>query len=372
MNHFGRSSGTGELSIESQSTESSESDDSPSDRETCCVCCREQGANDFEGRSPLTIFCLEVLHGVSQVCFFTSPLAGAAFLVAVLVGKPRAAILLGLLGVLSATGFSCCLGLDVDARREGLLGYNAMLVGCAFAFAVTDFWWAALVTVPAAAMSAFVAAGLLKVLRPQLTLAFNLAALTTLALLHLKDDTYDAGATIHGVTWISVFPQLSGLECLTAILNGVAQIFFVASPISGLIILVGIGLAGPSIAFNTLLGSLVATLGAAKCGADLPRLKQGIWGYNAALTALWICFYFKKLGCFPVLFLVFCGAAAGTAVFAALDVVVGLTNGFAPSCFTMPFNTVALSFVAVYSLIQNMRSMAKTKPSPECEEQCQA
>lgn len=316
-----------------------------------------------------TGFLVDVLHGISQVCFFTNSCAGVVFLVAVLIGTPRSAVILGLVGVFSATSFSWCFGLDVKARKDGTLGYNATLVGCAFAFAIPDFWWAVLATIGAAGLSAFVAAGLLKVIKPQLTLAFNFVALSTLAFIDLKGS--HGGTRVSGVTWNSVLPQMNGVECLTAILNGVSQIYFVSSPISGFIILLGIGLASPFITLSTLLGSVVATLSAARCGADLPRLQQGIWGYNAALTALWISFHFKQIGYIPVLLLVCCGAAAATAAFAGMDVVVERTHGIAPSCFTMPFNSVGLSLAALQSLIQGIYAVAQTKqPSPECGEQC--
>lgn len=367
------SGSSGELSGNESSAsvvESSESDDSTStDESGRCCCCRASDSREAGTGTTCMDFLLDVLHGISQVCFFTNSCAGVVFLVAILTGTPRTAVILGLVGVVSGTSFSWCFGLDVEARKDGTLGYNATLVGCAFAFAIPDFWWAVLATVGAAGMSAFVAAGLLKVIKPQLTLAFNFVALTTLAFIDLKGN--HGGPRVSGFTWNSVLPQMNALEYLEATLNGVSQIYFVSSPISGLIILLGIGLASPFITFSTLLGSMVATLLAAGCGADLPRLQKGIWRYNAALTALWISFHFKQMGYIPVLLLVCCGAAAATAAFAGMDVVVERTHGIAPSCFTLPFNSVGLSLAALQSLIKGIYAVAQTKqPSLECGEQC--
>mmetsp|Transcript_21012 Transcript_21012/g.46218 ORF Transcript_21012/g.46218 Transcript_21012/m.46218 type:complete len:376 (-) Transcript_21012:12-1139(-) len=368
-------SSTGELGGNESSAsvaESSESDDSTSSTNEsgrCCCCSRASDSREAGTSTTCMGFLVDVLNGISQVCFFTNSCAGVVFVVAILIGTPRTAVILGLVGVFSGTSFSWCFGLDVEARKDGTLGYNATLVGCAFAFAIPDFWWAVLATVGAAGMSAFVAAGLLKVIKPQLTLAFNFVALSTLAFIDLKGN--HGGTRVSGFTWNSVLPQMNGVECLAAILNGVSQIYFVSSPISGFIILLGIGLASPFMTFSTLLGSLVATLLAAGCGADLPRIQKGIWGYNAALTALWISFHFKQMGYIPVLLLVCCGAAAATAAFAGMDVVVERTHGVAPSCFTLPFNSVGLSLAALQSLIKGIYAVAQTKqPSPECGEQC--
>ena len=362
---------TGELDVASpQTSESTGSTESQGRKYFQCFWCRSgRTPNDSSEADASCIsvadFVIDALHGVSQVCFFTNSVAGVVFLVAVLFGTPRQAVILGLLGVLVATATSWCFSLDSAARKDGTLGYNAMLVGCAFAFAV-PYWWSVLATLALASLSTFVAAGLLKIVSPQLTLAFNFSALSTLAVIHLIDH---GTATPAAITWNNILPQLSTMDCVTAILNGVSQIFFVASPISGCLILFGIGFAGPFMTFSTLLGSTVATLGAARCGADISRFQQGIWGYNAALTALWISFHFRSLGYVAVFFLVCFGAAAATAVFAGMDAVVAMTHGFAPTCFTLPFNAVGLSLVAIQRFIQGIHSLTKAKSS-ECMEQC--
>eukprot|EP00438_Fugacium_kawagutii_P000570 Skav211984 [mRNA] locus=scaffold2069:32386:33504:+ [translate_table: standard] len=356
---------TGELQ-QGDGTGSSQSSGSESEsgeeEERSCFCCwkgRNKVRSSEAGTASRSIreCLLETLHGVSQVCFFTNSIAGAVFLIAVLVGKPREAVLLGLIGVLAARGLSLCVGFDADARSDGTLGYNAMLVGCAFAFAMPTFWWAVVATPFAAGMSAFLAAGFLKILSPQFTLAFNFAALSVLVVVHLLNKN---GASVRttGVTFRSVLPEMSVLDCLVAILNGVSQIFFVTSPVSGFIILAGIALAGPVMALNTLLGSIVATLGAAAWGADIARLQEGIWGYNAALTSLWISFHFR-LGYLPLILLVCFGAAGATVAFAAMDRLVAQTHGFIPFCFTLPFNAVGLLLVALQSFVGRIQSMVK-------------
>ncbi|EQC28650.1 hypothetical protein SDRG_13527 [Saprolegnia diclina VS20] len=72
------------------------------------------------------------LRGVGQCNFQNSPLSGLLFLVALgLSTQGLRMVAFALLGVVSATAFSCLMGLDRSLRAAGLHGYNATLVGCA-------------------------------------------------------------------------------------------------------------------------------------------------------------------------------------------------------------------------------------------------
>eukprot|EP00435_Cladocopium_sp_Y103_P056028 s1260_g18.t1 len=136
--------------------------------------------------------------------------------------------------------------------------------------------------------------------------------------------------------WISDFPLLDGFQFLKATLNGVR-----------VIILVAICLVTPLGALSTLLGSLIATLGAAGCGAEVAEGNILIWGFNAALTALWVALHFRSLGHGPVLLLVLFASCSATGVFALLAMLAELSDGWAKAPFTLPFNAVAFFLVAV-------------------------
>lgn len=310
-------------------------------------------------------FLVDVLNGVSQVCLFTSPVAGVVFLAAVLVGLPRTATILCLTGGLSATCCSRCFSLDSAARKDGTLGYNGVLVGCALATFMEEFWWSIPGTIVAAGISSLVVAGLLKIIKQQFTLAFNFMVLSTLVLKSLTSIPGDSRSRLFEITWTSVLPEFTAIEFMEAVLNGVSQIYFVSSPFSGILILVGICIAHPFSSFSTLLGSLLSTLVAARCGADRPRLENGIWAYNACLISLWMSFYFRPLGYLPVFFLVCFGAVATTAAYAAMDGIVAVTHGVAPSCFTLPFNTVGLLSVALQKTILYIHFRTTKVPSVE-------
>lgn len=323
------------------------------------------------GKTCLGGFLADVFNGVSQVCLFTNPVAGVLFLAAVIVGQPRTASILCLVGGLSATCCSRCFSLDSAARKDGTLGYNGVLVGCALATFMDEFWWSIPVTIVAAGISSPVVAALLKIIKPQFTLAFNFVVLSTLVLKNLTSipgNSSHSRPSLFEITWTSVLPEFTAIEFMEAVLNGVAQIYFVSSPLSGILILVGICFAHPFSSFSTLLGSLLSTLVAARCGADRPRLENGIWAYNACLISLWMSFHFRPLGYLPAFFIVCLGALATTAAYAAMDGIVEVTHGVAPSCFTLPFNTVGLLSVALQKTIMYIHFRTKKAPPVEDEE----
>lgn len=321
------------------------------------------GSNTGTGTSLIPRFLVDVLNGMSQVCFVTNSVSGAIFVLAVLIGMPRAAIILSVLGCASATGVAACLGLDKQAQREGLLGYNGVLVGCSFAVYIQNFLLSIPMTFGCAGISALVAAGLSKVMKPQLTLAFNVVALMAMLCLRIwSGQGHDAK---HIFTWSSDFVVLDGLDCATATLNGIAQMFFVTSPFSGLLILSGILIASPFSALTSLLGSFIGALLGAFCGASPTEIRDGWFGYNGALIALWISLHFQPLGYSLVALLAFCGSTAATAVYVGLRLVVAASNGYFPATLTLPLCFVAF-FLAAFEHVVTTSKPASSQTRDNC------
>lgn len=341
---------------------------------TCIGWCEGANFNRATG-GLMPRFVIDVLHGVSQVVFLANSTSGGLLLLAMLLGSPKGAMVLGLLGACCATGLTMMFGLQEEARKEGLLGYNAVLVGAGLALFVDNFMVAVLATVVAASVSALVAVLLSRVIKPHLTLSFNISILTSLALIRfMQMQGYLPGVPekanevviFHGV---SDFPLLDGLEFLKAVLNGVSQIFLVSGPLSGVVMLVAIGLGSPLGALCTLLGSLLATLQAALMGVSLMELEHGIWGFNAALTSLWVSFHFRSMGPTSILFLVVFVSCCTTFTWAGLDVVAEKMNGWMAAAFTLPFNVVAFFLVGVERCVLRAVSCSKGKTPEVCTEE---
>lgn len=281
-------------------------------------------------------FALEVLRGVGQVVFCNSALSGALITGGLCIGDPYLAGL-ALAGSASATATAHAAGIDKGAIRDGLMGYNGALVGCAFSvFLPYTIELQALATVTGSAASAVLAQklGTWTAPVPQWTLAFNITALAALALVQpfAEAQTEDAQQSEESDTELGVADWCAGL------LSGISQIFVVNKPLAGLVILGGIASISPLAAAATLMGSLIGLVVGAAVGGDPNDLKAGIWGYNPALTALAVSIFFVPLGQ-PFMALACGGAAVTTLIFVGMKAVTAST--IQAPCLTLPFCAVA-------------------------------
>ncbi len=78
-------------------------------------------------------------------------------------------------------------------------------------------------------------------------------------------------------------PIRSAAECLC---TGVGQIMFGDKPITGAIFLGGLALASPLVAAGAAIGSCIGSVSALAMHCDRTEVKQGLYGFNAALVGL--------------------------------------------------------------------------------------
>jgi len=332
----------------------------------CCAMSTDESGAEAASASLVPEFVVDGLSGVSQVCFVKNSGSALLFLVAILLGTPRAALVLSIFGCLSSTGVAACLGLDREARKEGMLGYNGVLVGCSFSVFIENFLLSLLLTIFCAGISAVVFVGISRMLKPQLTLAFNLVSLVTICCVHVwieqHGGSHQQGHGKDDFTWRSDFSILAGMNLPLATLNGVAQMFFVTSVYSGVLITLGVYLASPFAALASLLGACIGALWGVGCGGRASEIQDGFFGYNAALIALWISLRYRSQSYRLVILLASCGASAATAVYVGLRVVVTMSGGYFPAPLTVPLVSVALCFVA----IEELSARAKSLQSRDC------
>jgi len=187
---------------------------------------------------------------------------------------------------LGFTAFSCCLlstvlsfnsFKDTESVKKGLAGYNAYLVGCAFATFVNPDWNGG--TYFAALFFAVVASVLDLSLKrafgpsvPTFTFAFNFSASVGL------------------LVWRPYMPSLipwysgdnAGVAFLVAVFSGVSQVFIVQNPISGALIILGCFIESWRIALPLLVFTLVGTCVGLSIDS-MSNVSTGIYGYNSAL-----------------------------------------------------------------------------------------
>lgn len=253
----------------------------------------------------LQVTVLYFLRGFSQVVFSDSILGGLLILTGLFVANPW----LGFLAVVgcftgTATGVICALN-QADVAK-GLSGYNGALVGCAFAvFLEYEVWaWQSIV----ATACGSVAQALLTLAMsnmygcPVWSYPFNLVLLITC--LHAEPLRGVSSENLH-------IEDLTWPERAAAISTGISQIFVVNNWITGVLIAVGLAVYSLRLSASVVLGSLVGMLVAIAIGVDAAEIRDGLWGYDAALTAAAV-YTFWELTWQMMVFMVV--AAAMTAV----------------------------------------------------------
>ena len=124
-----------------------------------------------------------------------------------------------------------------------------------------------------------------------------------------------------------------------AVMRGIGQVMFQNNSYSGLLFLAGIAYAVPVLALATLLGTAVSTATALPLGADRALVRDGMFGFNGALSAIALLVFLEPtaLAWACVIF----AAAGSTVVMAAL--MRGLRIWNAPAL-TAPFVLVSWCF----------------------------
>lgn len=290
-----------------------------------------------------------VLHAYSQVLFSSSRPVGALLLAATFV-VPEVG-LVGLLGVVLASALAWVLHLDRAALREGVLGYNALLVFLAIG-AMADhglaFWSLAAVTAGLVVVVHVALSGVFSwYLRlPVLSVPFVLVTWTVMAAApHLR------GLAFHGhppALDVGAFP---GPAALDGFLRSLGAIFFQPHWTAGALVLAALLL-------HTRIGTLHAVIGYAVARAagawwfTFPADQVHLYaGFNFVVTAVALGGVFYVPGASATLLAIVGAVATGlvTAAFTTALQPVGLP------VLAAPFNLVLL--LALYALGQRTRDV---------------
>lgn len=275
-----------------------------------------------------------LLRGVGQVVFQNNPLSGAVILLALFYNSwiyGSAAIFGVTISTLTAIGLKADRGLI----KAGLFGFNGALVAlCMIAFTSADFRTGAipspLMTVYiafGAALSTIVTQSMATLLAPHrvapLTGPFVLVGWLFLFAV-LKFANIEAGPLEKPVS-----PEdYEALENYTlptwymGIGNAIGQIFFQDNWISGYIIILGIAIHSRIGAGMALIGAAVAAATAVISGAPEGAIRDGLFGYNAALTAVALGGFFLALNWASFLYAIF-GSIVSTWLWASVAIFLG-------------------------------------------------
>lgn len=278
------------------------------------------------------LFVNQVLRSVGQVVFCNNPLTGACIVLAhilatviplpnppdgfpaadsAVVGLRDAAS--GVVACASACLVHAAMGYCRNARRNGLAGFSAYLVGVALPALLShaEGWRTAAVFGASAVLGAATvpltqclsAAAAVTIGTPAFTLPFNAAAYALMAgvaanpagggFLHFRPPPPAPPTTVAAVTYVGHGGYLgrSGGDEVAALVDGtvrgLGQVFLIDSPYTSLLVLAGMLLCSRIAAAMAVAGTACGTLAALSVGtADAVAVRHGVWGYSPLLTAV--------------------------------------------------------------------------------------
>ena len=247
------------------------------------------------------------LRGIGQVVFQNNPLSGLIILAAIIYNSWIYGLIL-VVGVVTGTATACILEADKSLIRNGLFGFNAALVGVALvAFTSENFRTGSLPSahmlvylIFAAAMTSIVFSSISTLLAPHkvaaLTMPFVLVGWLFLFAV-LQFSNIEAGPLSKPVSpdQYALVTDYVLPTWYMGIGNAIGQIFFQDNWIAGYLILVGIAINSRISAFMALTGAVVAEIVAMAFGAPEGAIRDGLYGYNAALTGIALGGFFLVL-----------------------------------------------------------------------------
>ena len=232
-----------------------------------------------------------VLRGVGQVMLQNNSYAGLLFLIGIFYNSALFGFAV-LVGTVASTVTAMLLGVKRSNVREGLFGFNGALVAVALLYFLQPDLLAWCYVIIASACTTVVMAALLKVLDtwkvPALTAPFVFTTLcfvlacARFGRLHSTHLLPTAGlpkaATVEGIVTMSTVAY--------GLFSGVAQVFFQANVITGILFTIGLLVSSRAACVAALLGSLLGLLAAWGLGAAEPAIRAGAFGFNSVLTAI--------------------------------------------------------------------------------------
>jgi urea transporter len=238
-----------------------------------------------------------ILRGIGQVVFQNNPISGAVILGAIFYNSWIYGTVC-LFGTITSTLTAVLFKADKGMIKDGLFGFNGALIAIALvAYTSPNFTtgnppngylW--LYIVLCAAFTSVITPAFGALLGPHkvpgLTMPFVLATwfflgallqFTTIEVSLKPTSPSDFTGPRPDYTWITWFHGIT---------MGIAEIFFQDNWVTGILILIGIAINSRIGALMALMGSTLAVAAAVFYGAHDEAIRDGLFGYNAALTAM--------------------------------------------------------------------------------------
>ena len=298
-----------------------------------------------------------VLRGVGQVMLQNNSYAGLLFLIGIFYNSTLFGIAV-LVGTVASTVTAMLLGVKRSQIREGLFGFNGALVAVALLYFLQPDLLAWCYVILAAACTTVVMAALLNLLDtwkvPALTAPFVFTTLcfvlacARFGRLHSTHLLPTAGlpkaATVEGIVTMSTM--------VYGLFSGVAQVFFQANIITGILFTIGLLISSRAACVAALLGSFVGLLAGWGLGAAEPAIRAGAFGFNSVLTAIALGSVFLVRDVASTVYAAL-AAIATAVVFAAVSAAL---EPIGMPALTSPFVLVVWLFLLATPLLPRLRT----------------
>lgn len=241
------------------------------------------------------------LRGAGQVIFQNNPLTGLFFLAAIAWGALQggaAQIALGAaVALVVATVTAMLLDADENSLRQGLFGFNGVLVGAAvptFLEPTVSMWVLLIVGAAVSTVTMLAVSNVMKTWgAPALTFPFVLTTwflvLAAYSFGNVAIDGMGPPALAHSLgaaPMTAAQVETDAVPLLEAWLKGPAQVFLIDDWLSGVLVVVGLAVSSLWAAAFALGGAAVALAVSLLMGASLSDISGGLYGFSSVLTAV--------------------------------------------------------------------------------------
>jgi urea transporter len=222
------------------------------------------------------------LTGLGQIMFQNSALTGAFFLTGIAIVSPLVAAG-AIVGSAVGTVTAHFLRYDRDEIRDGIYGFNSALVGIALLSHNQPY----LLTLALALAGSIAATPLTQAMRQRLPVPSYTAPfiVTTWVAFYVAQELDIPVVVAPPVT------AEQSLDVTVAVVRGLSEVMFQANVLTGALIFIGILLCSWKGAIWSIIGSLVGLLTGLSYHEPEATLSLGLYGYNAALTAMALALY---------------------------------------------------------------------------------
>jgi urea transporter len=276
-----------------------------------------------------------VLRGIGQVVFQNNPLSGAVILAGIFYNSWIYGTVC-LFGTIISTLTALLFKADKGMIKDGLFGFNGALVAIALvAYTSSNFttgnlpnlhlWYYIFIS---AVFTALIVPTFSAILGPHkvpgLTMPFVLATWFFLAAL-LQFSTIEVSNALKPTSpahFTGPTPEYTWITWFHGIFMGIGEIFFQDNWVTGVIILIGIAINTRISALMALMGSTIAVAVAVLFGAHDGAIRDGLFGYNAALTAIALGGFFLVLNV-PCFIYTVIGVAITARAWASMGIFLG-------------------------------------------------